>query len=132
MIDLARDKAAVLHPTMRARFTVGAAEALPLPDASFEAAATTVSMHHWADHAAGLRELFRVLAPGARVVVADIRGPGLGRITHHGRMRQYAGWRLGELGRAVQRAGFVRVRVRRKGILSRVVAFVAAETPGTR
>lgn len=132
MIDLARDKAAVLHPTMRARFVVGAAEALPFPDASFDAAATSVSMHHWADLRAGVAELRRVLVPGGRLVVADLRGPGLAKRGSGRRLRQVMGWRPRELARALQGAGFVRVRVRRKGALSRLIVFLAAEAPETR
>ena len=49
-------------PAVRAR-----AEALPLPDASFDAAMAVLSDHHWEDRARGLRELRRVARE--RVVV---------------------------------------------------------------
>lgn len=48
-------------PVLRA-----AAEALPLPDHSFDAAMALWTVHHWADPGSGLRELRRV---AARVVV---------------------------------------------------------------
>ena len=38
------------------------AEALPLPSASFDAAMAVLTVHHWTDVAAGLRELRRVAA----------------------------------------------------------------------
>ena len=34
---------------------------------------STLSMHHWADLAAGLREVVRVLRPGARAWLYDFR-----------------------------------------------------------
>src|SRR5581483_8591423 len=47
--------------TPEARFSLGAAEALPLEDASVDLAISTISFHHWQDQAAGLREVARVL-----------------------------------------------------------------------
>ena len=41
---------------------------LPFPDDAFEAALATLTVHHWTDPAAGLRELRRV-APGRQVVL---------------------------------------------------------------
>ena len=46
----------------------GAAAALPLSDASIDAAMMTDNLHFWPDPRAGLRELQRVLRPGAPVV----------------------------------------------------------------
>jgi SAM-dependent methyltransferase len=51
-------------PCVRAR-----AEQLPYPDASFDAAMALLTVHHWADPAAGLAELRRV-APARQVVVS--------------------------------------------------------------
>jgi SAM-dependent methyltransferase len=50
--------------------------ALAFPDASFDLVVSTLSMHHWADPAAGLAEIGRVLRPGARALVWDFR-PGV-------------------------------------------------------
>jgi len=61
--------------TPQATFFVGAAEALPLPDASVELAISTLSFHHWADQAAGLGAIARVLRPGGRFVLADVSSP---------------------------------------------------------
>jgi len=59
----------------RLRFTVGAAEALPYPDAAFDLVVSTTSFDHWADQRAGLGECARVLAPGGHLVLADLFSP---------------------------------------------------------
>ena len=66
MVEVARQ----LAPDVT--FHVGQAEALPLPDASVEVALSTTSFHHWSDHAAGVREVARVLLHGGRFFLADI------------------------------------------------------------
>lgn len=50
---------------------VGTAEALPLPDRSFDLVVTTMSFHHWQDQAAGLAEIHRVLTPGGHLLLVD-------------------------------------------------------------
>ena len=47
------------------------AEELPFADGSFDLLLSTNSFHHWLDQPAGARELGRVSAPGAHVVLAD-------------------------------------------------------------
>lgn len=59
----------------RPSFQVGDVAALPFPDAAFDLVVSTLSMHHWADPAAGLAEIGRVLRPGGRALVWDFR-PG--------------------------------------------------------
>jgi SAM-dependent methyltransferase len=56
-------------------FLVGDVAALAFPDGSFDVVVSTLSMHHWADPAAGLAEIGRVLRPGARALIWDFR-PG--------------------------------------------------------
>jgi ubiquinone/menaquinone biosynthesis C-methylase UbiE len=46
-------------------FLVGDVAALAFPDESCDLVVSTMSMHHWADPAAGLTEIGRVLRPGA-------------------------------------------------------------------
>jgi SAM-dependent methyltransferase len=57
-------------------FLVGDVSALAFPDRSFDLVVSTLSMHHWADPAAGLAEIGRVLRPGARALIWDFR-PGV-------------------------------------------------------
>jgi SAM-dependent methyltransferase len=60
----------------RPSFLVGDVGSLAFPDGSFDLVVSTLSMHHWADPAAGLAEIGRVLCPGARALVWDFR-PGV-------------------------------------------------------
>jgi ubiquinone/menaquinone biosynthesis C-methylase UbiE len=54
---------------------VGDVASLAFPDGSFDLVMSTLSMHHWADPSAGLAEIARVLRPGGRFLVWDLR-PG--------------------------------------------------------
>jgi SAM-dependent methyltransferase len=60
----------------RPSFLVGEVAALAFPDRSFDLVVSTLSMHHWADPAAGLAEIGRVLRPDARALIWDFR-PGV-------------------------------------------------------
>jgi SAM-dependent methyltransferase len=50
---------------------LGRAEALPLADSSVDAAMTVLSLHHWSDRGAGLRELQRVARQRIVIVTID-------------------------------------------------------------
>ena len=77
MIERARANAdgAVGGEERRLSFLVGDVASMPFPDETFDLVISTMSMHHWADPAAGLTEMARVLRPGARALVWDFR-PG--------------------------------------------------------
>ena len=54
-------------------FTVGAAQALPLPDASFDVVTCTLAMHHVPARRRkdAVAEMYRVTRPGGRLLIAD-------------------------------------------------------------
>ncbi len=56
------------RPAHAAPVVQGVAEKLPFPDGSFDAAMAVLTVHHWSDQAAGLREMRRV-ATGPVVVL---------------------------------------------------------------
>jgi len=49
------------RPSDAAQVVEGVAEALPMPDGSFDAALATLSTHHWRDVRLGLSEIRRVV-----------------------------------------------------------------------
>lgn len=84
-VDLAQGMVRVARErTPGATFYQGAAEALPLPDASVDLALSTTSFHHWNDQSAGVREVWRVLRPGGHFILADFALPRwLKPLIHH-------------------------------------------------
>ncbi len=74
MIETARRKAA--HAQVNVDFRVGVIERLPYPDASFDVVLSSLMMHHLpADlKPIGLAEIRRVLKPGGRLIIVDMKG----------------------------------------------------------
>lgn len=58
-----------------ATYVIGVAEALPFPDASFDAVATRLAFHHFEDPSVVCREMCRVLRPGGKVLILDMLAP---------------------------------------------------------
>ena len=77
MIERAQANAAGSDGTRRPSFVVGDVAALPFPDASFDVAVSTFSIHHWAEPATGLAEIGRVLRPGGRAQIWDLKPDGI-------------------------------------------------------
>lgn len=73
--DRAGEGVGRLAPGHLPSFLVGNVASMPFPDGTFDLVVSTMSMHHWADPAAGLAEMARVLRPGAKALVWDFR-PG--------------------------------------------------------
>lgn len=73
------------------RWLQGAAESLPLPEHSATVVWSVGTVHHWADIAAGLAEVSRVLSPGGRFFVIERRvRPDATGLASHGWTDQQA------------------------------------------
>jgi len=73
MVDRARQRARGAGMHTRVEFTLADAANLPIPDASFDIAVSTLSLHHWAEPGAVFAELGRVLRPAGVALVYDLR-----------------------------------------------------------
>lgn len=76
MLEIGRKKAR--QQGLDVVLEVGDAMALPYPDASFDALSVAYGLRNFADPDAGLRELYRVLKPGGRLVVLEFPPPPRG------------------------------------------------------
>lgn len=84
-IELARARAADFLPEGRAAFQVGSFEHTGLPDACADGAVSMDALPFTPDRDAALRELARILRPGARAVFTVVeRLPGHPRYDPHG------------------------------------------------
>lgn len=71
MVAYARDRA---RGASHCTFQAGSADALPFPDADFDAVVSTFVIHHLPEDArlAAMREIGRVLRPRGRVLIAEV------------------------------------------------------------
>ncbi|MFL5260818.1 MAG: class I SAM-dependent methyltransferase [Anaeromyxobacteraceae bacterium] len=115
-VDPSADAVAWLRGRRRAlggaalRVELGAVEALPFPDASFDLVASTNTVYFWPDLARAFSELARVLRPGGILTIGYSGGEKLrshGGITRHG-FHFHAD---ADLVAEASRAGFADVRV---------------------
>ncbi|WP_317983904.1 class I SAM-dependent methyltransferase [Nocardia colli] len=75
MIDYATEHS---NTVTNCRFELGAAQTLPLPDATFDVVASTFAMHHIpeAQRHAAIAQMFRILRPGGTLLLADTHPTG--------------------------------------------------------
>jgi ubiquinone/menaquinone biosynthesis C-methylase UbiE len=78
MVSYATKVTEKLTTAERIRFQVADAAALPFEDGTVDLVVSSISLHHWTDPAAGLRDIVRVLKPGAQAWIYDFR-PALRR-----------------------------------------------------
>ncbi|GIH95180.1 class I SAM-dependent methyltransferase [Planobispora siamensis] len=81
-------EAMIAHARRRApgncSYQVGAGQALEVPDASVDVVVSSLAVHHMPADARGtaVREMFRVLKPGGRLLIAEFRPPSNHLLTH--------------------------------------------------
>jgi len=77
-VDISADMVATAERNLarfapRATALVGEAARLPVDDQRVDLVVSSLSLHHWSDPAAAVPELARVLRPGGRVIIYDVR-----------------------------------------------------------
>jgi ubiquinone/menaquinone biosynthesis C-methylase UbiE len=60
-------------PSGRVKLLLGDAAALPLENESVDSVVSSASLHHWEDVPAAFNEIYRVLRPGGRFLIMDLR-----------------------------------------------------------
>ena len=126
MIDVARRKAQ--RAGIEIDYRVEAIEAMTFPDQTFDVVLSSLMMHHLPDDLKprALAEIKRVLKPGGRVLIADLKRPTdwlgrqLMRVLMHGHVQRGAQ----DLPALLSTAGFTAIEVDEKR--SRILGFVRA------
>ena len=70
-----RTSASSVEPQSAIRYINGDAQALPLPDACCDVVSIAFGIRNVADPAAAIREFFRVLRPGGRLIILEFSLP---------------------------------------------------------
>lgn len=75
MLEAGRRKVSAAGLDARIVLQVGNAQALPFPDASFDAVTAAFGVRNFENLAAGFAEIRRILKPGGRVVILELSTP---------------------------------------------------------
>jgi ubiquinone/menaquinone biosynthesis C-methylase UbiE len=118
MVARARERAKRVGS--RARFVEAPAQKMPFEDGSFDVVLSRLAVHHLpSDARSGVAaEVFRVLVPGGRVVLADLASHGANAFHHLlGRLHGSPPQEDTDLGELLAEAGFADVEQGRVGVL---------------
>lgn len=127
MIAVARKKAA--RKGLYIEFRVGVIESLPFPDASMDVVTSSLMMHHLPEElkVRGLAEIYRVLKPGGRILIADFMRPTDSFLNHlFIAFTRHRGLQKGieDLEKLLKQAGFTQITQAGEKVL--VIGFVRA------
>jgi len=75
MIDIARDKT---RGCENIEFIVGKTGSLPFRRNSFDYVTSSVSFHHWPEHEEALKEIYEMIKPSGKLLIADLTIPLFG------------------------------------------------------